>query len=66
MKIPCTIKTLCAKNSLSDMLPTWNLHNFSKNSFLYIYCVYLFIKLIYSFLYITLVPLHLGIRLLKP
>ena len=63
--IPYVIK-ICAKNSLSDMPPTWNLCNFSLNNFVYVFCVYLFTKLMYSFLYITLILVYLGIRLLEP
>ena len=43
-------KILRAKNSLSDMPRTWNLHNFSLNSSVYVFRVHSFIQHIYLFL----------------
>ena len=43
-------KILRAKNSLTDMPRTWNLHNFSLNSSVYVFRVHSFIQHIYLFL----------------
>ena len=51
----CAIKSLCAKNSISDMPRTWNLHNFCFISFEYVFSVYrLFINFCISLLYLCI------------
>ena len=51
----CAIKSLRAKNSISDMPRTWNLHNFCFISFEYVFSVYrLFINFCISLLYLCM------------